>query len=343
MASPIKVLHTTIPTGGGTSSIVVDNPAYSQVTDYYYSGTGTFSGSYTINANAVPATPIRLRIWYFGTMTLGTNQFTVFGKTLTNEQVASGGVVVDCFYDTTSSAWKVAVLDSTEIGSKDYEGVKSRTLTTGGGTITLVAGVDKQYQYLTGSGSLSGNWSITSSGDFPDGHSYFIKYNATFVPGSSTVTIFGVTLTDSQVTAGNLMVHAYYDATALTWRTQLYINPATDFSKTELVTVPVSFEAGEQGANSIYVPYNFEIVGASASVTKAIAATDAATVTLNINGVAVTTGVITLPLSSAIGTSVSITPTALNTGAPGSYISAVGAKTTAGGKSIVSLYLKRTA
>jgi len=343
MATPIKYLRTTIPNIGGTSSIIVDDPSYSVVTDYIYTGTGALSSNYTISANAVPTVPTRLRVLYYGTMDLGTNTFLVFGKALTAEQVATGGIIVDCVYDTVSAAWKVAVLDSSEIGAKDYEGVKSRTLATGGGTITLKAGVDKQYQYLTGSGTLSGNHSVTFTGDFPDGHSFFIKYNATFVPAGNTVTIFGVSLTDSQIQAGNLMVHVYYDGTDLAWRTQLYVNPATDFADTEVVTVPVSFEASEQGANKVYVPYNFDITGAVGSVTKALANTDAGTITLNINGVAVTTGVITIPLSSAIGTDVAITPSATKTGTSGSYISCVGAKTTAGGKALVTLYLKRTA
>lgn len=343
MATPIKFIPTTIPTGGGTSTIIVDDAMYYSVTDYMYSGTGTFSSSYTITANATPTIPLHIRVLYYGTMVLGTHTFTVFGKTLTAEQVLDGGIIIDCVYDLDAVAWRVAVLDSSKIGAEDYEGVESRSLATGGGVITLEAGVDKQYQYLTGTGTLSGNHSVTTTGDFPDGHSFFIKYNCTFVPAGNTVTIFGVSLTDSQIEAGNLMVHAYYDGTALAWRTQLYVNPATDFSTTDVVTVPVSFEATEQGANKVYVPYDFDITGAVGSVTKALANTDAGTITLNINGVAVATGVITIPLSSAIGTDVAITPSATKTGTSGSYISCVGAKVTAGGKAIVSLYLKRTA
>lgn len=343
MATPIKLISTTIPTGGGTSTIIVDEPMYYSVTDYLYIGSGSFSSSYTITANTAPSIPLHLRILYYGNMVLGSNTFTVFGKTLTTEQVLDGGVIIDCVYDVSTSLWKVAILDSSKIGSEDYEGVQSRSLATGGGVITLEASTDKQYQYLTGSGTLSGNHSVTTTGDFPDGHSFFIKYNCTFVAAGNTVTIFGVSLTESQIKAGNLMVHAYYDGTALAWRTQLYVNPATDFSTTDAVTVPVSFEATEQGDNKVYVPYGFDIIGAVGSVTKALANTDAGTITLNINGVAVTTGVITIPLSSAIGTDVAITPSATKTGTSGSYISCVGAKTTAGGKALVTLYLKRTA
>lgn len=104
-----------------------------------------------------------------------------------------------------------------------------------------------------------------------------------------------------------------------------------------IVTANLSFEANEQGAARIYFPFAVTINKIRSVVQKAIANTDDATVTgANATG-ASTGGVITHAASAAIANAQSATPTTNNTVAADSYYQLTTAKTTAGGKVIVTL------
>jgi hypothetical protein len=102
-------------------------------------------------------------------------------------------------------------------------------------------------------------------------------------------------------------------------------------------TAPFSFETGEQGIIKIYFPQPVTITKIRAINTKAIAASDTGTLTgANATG-ASTAGVITFGISDAINTEYAVTPTSNNTVAAGSYYKVTPAKTTAGGKGLVSI------
>jgi len=89
------------------------------------------------------------------------------------------------------------------------------------------------------------------------------------------------------------------------------------------------------------------VIYLGAKVTKALAGTDAGTITgaIGQNGVftAITNGVITIPLSTAIDTRVEVLPTAAHRVTAGHEIRFTAAKTTAGGKAVLSVYFERRA
>jgi hypothetical protein len=102
--------------------------------------------------------------------------------------------------------------------------------------------------------------------------------------------------------------------------------------------VTVSFETNEQGLLKVYMPFACTIVRVRLQVQKALAATDAGTVQLkDAAGTNMTGGLGSLAASSPIGTEATITPTALNTVAAGSFFSMTTAKTTAGGKVVATV------
>jgi hypothetical protein len=104
----------------------------------------------------------------------------------------------------------------------------------------------------------------------------------------------------------------------------------------------LSFESSEQGAAKVYFPYPVMVTKIRSIVTKALANTDAGTVTgANSTGNS-TGGVVTHALSAAIGDEQTATPTTNNTVAAGSYYKLTPAKTTAGGKLLVMIEYKRT-
>lgn len=104
-----------------------------------------------------------------------------------------------------------------------------------------------------------------------------------------------------------------------------------------VITVPVSFETGELGASRVYFPFAVRITKILSGVTKAIAASNNGTITgANATGVS-TGGVITHDASDPIGTRETATPTTNNTVAADSYYQLTTAKSTAGGKALVTL------
>ena len=115
-------------------------------------------------------------------------------------------------------------------------------------------------------------------------------------------------------------------------------------AETKLYAVPVtlSFETGEQTDYEIIIPHAFTLTNINYTVIKAIAATDDATISPRVNGVATTPSSITISASSALSTSASTAITGGNTGTAGQIINLITAKTTAGGKVLATLYIQRT-
>jgi len=102
-------------------------------------------------------------------------------------------------------------------------------------------------------------------------------------------------------------------------------------------TVPMSFETDEQTTTKIYFPMKVTVNKIRGIVMKAIADTDNGTITCgNLTG-ASDNGVITAEASDALNTEYSVSPTTNNIVLADGYYSLTSAKTTPGGKVLVSL------
>lgn len=110
----------------------------------------------------------------------------------------------------------VASLRSASI-SAPVQGVQATTLTTGGGSVTVQPGVDKGHIVLTGTGTLTGSWSYNLGGTPIDGDTFIVDYKGTFTPSGNNVTIFGVSLTDSQIAGEKVTVEATYILSSTSW------------------------------------------------------------------------------------------------------------------------------
>jgi len=114
--------------------------------------------------------------------------------------------------------------------------------------------------------------------------------------------------------------------------------------QTELLVVPVSFEANEQGPYKIRMPYPGTIIEIYTSAIKPIAATDSGTIILKDGSgttMTVTTPIVFAP-SDIFGTVYASAVTANNSFAVFETITINTAKTTAGGKVLVTLRIVRT-
>ena len=275
----------------------------------------------------------------------------------------------------------------------------SYALTAGGGTLSLPADSSYELYRLTGTATLSGNWTIQASGTPISGQVYNILYTANLVLGSNTLTIFGTSIT-SDLATQKLNINCYYNGSA--W--EVKVNPdfssvpfltgsmiedstidennlATDSvsetkildgavttdkiddgaitavkvadgaltpaklatkTKYEVITMPVSFESGEQGDNTISIPYDFKINSVRYTVTKAIAGTDNASITMYINGTLTVPNSISITASTSISSTAITSITASNTGSSDQQVKFVTSKSTAGGKALLTINLERT-
>lgn len=110
----------------------------------------------------------------------------------------------------------------------------------------------------------------------------------------------------------------------------------------EVLYVPVSFETGFQMTLKLFFPYAVTINKLRSIVTKALSGTDAGTITANnAASAAMATGVLTIPLSSALGVATSASPTSNNSIAADANMELVIAKTTAGGEALVTVEFTR--
>lgn len=111
----------------------------------------------------------------------------------------------------------------------------------------------------------------------------------------------------------------------------------------EIVTIPLSFETGEQTITKIYFNNKVTVNKIRSIVMKALAATDAGTITAASSGGAMASGVITHAAGEALNTEQSVSPTTNNVIAINSYIQLTSAKTTVGGTVLVTVEYTITA
>ena len=130
------------------------------------------------------------------------------------------------------------------------------------------------------------------------------------------------------------------DNTAMADDAIKYSNRTDQVNRIVLV-FPISFETGEQANNSVILPFGGALESVRYEVTKAIAATDAATITPLVNGGATTPNNISISASTVINTDVSTNITAGNTFTTGQELQFVSAKTTAGGKALLTVTILR--
>jgi hypothetical protein len=230
------------------------------------------------------------------------------------------------------------------------------------GTVTFNGGTDSKLQKLTGTDTLTGNTTY-ALGTGVNGDKFVLEYDAAVTEGAFALSIFGITLTTEQALNGGLIFEAEYKSGA--WYPRVYpnLNDGSTYTwqadtpdiKNDAVTpakvsenlekdwkhVDVSFETSEVGDMKFVMPA-CTVTNFNAAVSKAIAATDNATIVPKDHSAAVmTSGTLTLTAGTAIGTSFTSTPSGNNTFAEGEIMTLTTAKTTPGGRAKVSFRITR--
>jgi hypothetical protein len=239
---------------------------------------------------------------------------------------------------------------------------KTTTAISANGTTTLTVNTDNKYHEFTNTVTLSGNSEIAlSTTGAKAGDMFLFDYQAAVTIGGFTLTLPGFVPTAAEALGNKYFGVAYYDGSAwtTTWMPyagdtdwihtddiaddQVTVDKVEDNLTKGLMVIPVSFETGELAANKVEMNFDGTIDKVYAIATKAIAATDDGTVTPKNNaGTTMTGGVITFTASDAVDTAYTASPTANNTFVSGDVLSFTTAKTTVGGKALVTIHYTKT-
>ena len=202
----------TIPTGGGSINIDCADGVTLYEVDSTNGASVTLSGDYTIGYTGTPVEGTIAQFVYRGVVNLSGHQVTILGRSLTQEELLTK-FILNAQWDSTLSQWNIVLIKDHDFNNR--EGIGSYTLTNVGGNVGLTPGIDKQYQIITGSPSLAGNWNFTNSiaSYTPkDGDRFIFYYKATPTLNSYTISFYGTTLTDAQAVSGNLRIECIYRA-----------------------------------------------------------------------------------------------------------------------------------
>lgn len=215
----------------------------------------------------------------------------------------------------------------------------------GGDIISLVPSLVTECT-ITGNGTLTADYVITTSGTLYTGDKITFYYQGEVDKDTYDFTLLGTNLSTTQLNRESTIVAIYNGSTwdlnvtpntrAANW---VSINDLPSDGSVEVIVVPVSFEAGEQCYNRVFVPYGFDLLDAWFHVTKAIAGTDDGSIT--IKGDTVTLRTINVPASTGLNIACASVLVSSAQTPPESNLDCITLKTTAGGKGLVSLVVQR--
>lgn len=325
----------TILAAGATTILPVTD-----ITDIYdikaSGGTVILVGNVSIASSGTPVVGTTFAFLMGGGFTLGANTFTIFGTALTTAQCLYKQKVL-CYYN--GSSWDVYIDSddsdaSDDINGADIVALSIPTAAIAANAITLgklVALSARGYMIRAGINGAIQEFDAKTTGQLVMGNGTDVVSVA--MSGDATINGSGViTLSTDAV-----------DTTNITDANVTVAKVSSDLKK-DFKTYSVSFETGELGIYKIRCSFPGSITNIYAEAVKAIANTDAGTVILKNN--AGTTMTVTTPISfaasDAFGTAYSSAVTANNTFIAGDIITITTAKTTAGGKVLVTLEVLRS-
>jgi hypothetical protein len=320
------------------SSLGVFNGGIARIT-----GTETLVGNFVVAPTGTPVKNTKIEVRWEAACTPGANSVTIFGETIP-EELLSSNFVAECLYD--GSNWEVTILvDWAAASIVNADRIEADAVTTVkilDANVTY-AKIQDTAEYTLLGRNASGSGAISAAAIAAQ--SFVVRLAAGFVSLTPSA--------DGQVVMrkGGSLVSASLGFSELDGEIALAQIPDDEITAAklantlldEVITIPVSFEAGEQCNNRFKMPYAGTLVEMYGVVTKAIAATDAGTIIAkNAAGTTMATGTLTFAASDALETAYTATPSTNNTFAAGDILYLTAAKSTAGGKVLVSLKVTRS-
>jgi hypothetical protein len=201
--------------------------------------------------------------------------------TLAQDQVNQNGTF-SCYYDGTT--WSVQYFADGKDQPQAAQGVTNVPVPVGG-TLTLTAGVDAAYQRLTGTVTLTSNYTVTAgTTGIKAGSQFQIEIAGGITIGANTLTVFGISINANQALNGGVIILATFDGIS-TWVAASTSRPVSTADITPMVARTIMGNASNVTAapTDIAFPTDFGV--------------------LQRNGTALTTGLLTAD-NFAVGTPV---------------------------------------
>jgi len=205
---------------------------------YYVKGTATLTSSVSFASSASIQGGSYI-IWWDANITLGNFSVAIEGQLINQDSLNQGGIF-SVYYN--GSAWIVNYSANGIEQPQENRGVNSVNVPSAGGTLTLIAGIDKQYQRFSSSVvTLTSNYTVNASAaGVKDGAVFILDFVGGITTNGNTITAFTtVNIPEAQALAGGMAVIATFDATVNVWRAITINKPVT------LSSLP------KQAANSI--------------------------------------------------------------------------------------------
>lgn len=207
------------------------------------SGNVTLAGNVAINPTVVSGQTAGFSVRWNAELTLSTFSVSICGFTINQSDVNQSGTF-SCYYN--GSSWSVQYFPDATQQPQVYYGVNAVTAATSG-TTTWVAGVDKFYQRVSGAPTtLVGNLIYTAAtAGVKDGTQMTVQIAGGITVSSSSLIVFGLTISAYDALNGGVAVVATYDATAGVWRSyqtskQIVIGALGSISGNTVVCNPIS-------------------------------------------------------------------------------------------------------
>lgn len=227
---------------------------------YYVSGTATLTSNVSF-ASSTSSQGGSYIIWWDADITLSTFSVTIEGQVVNQDSLNQGGIF-NVYYN--GSSWGVNYTANGIEQPQENRGVNSVAVPSGGGTLTLVAGVDNQYQRFSSSAvTLTSNYTVTAAtSGVKDGTTFILDFVGGITTSGNTVTAFGVSIPAAQALAGGMAVVATFDATANVWRAITINKPVTlsTLSNQAALTVVGNATNASAAPTAIAIPTNGQLL-----------------------------------------------------------------------------------
>jgi hypothetical protein len=273
-----------------SAGLTLDNSALGQSVNVlaYTTAPVTLLNNVVINPTVSAGIPSSFSLRWESNLTLSTFSVVIAGVTMAQDQVNQNGTF-SCYYDGTT--WTVQYFADGKDQPQAAQGVTDIVVPVGG-TKTLTAGVDAAYQRLTGTVTLTSNYTVTAgTTGIKAGSQFQIEIAGGITIGANTLTVFGVSINANQALNGGVIILATFVDTITGWVAASTSKPITTADITPVTALSVMGNASNVTAApaNITFPTDFGV--------------------LQRNGTALTTGLLTasnFDTTSVLATQVAI-------------------------------------
>jgi hypothetical protein len=218
----------------------------------------TLLGNVVINPSVSAGIPSSFSLRWEANLTLSSFNVVIAGVTLAQDQVNQTGTF-SCYYDGT--AWSVQYFADGKDQPQAAQGVTNVPVPVGG-TLTLTAGVDAAYQRLTGTVTLTSNYTVTAgTTGIKAGSQFQIEIAGGITIGANTLTVFGISINANQALNGEVIILATFDGIS-TWVAASTSRPVSTADITPIVARTVMGNASNVTAapTDIAFPTDFGVL-----------------------------------------------------------------------------------